>query len=87
MAESRRSFFGTLLALVTVPLVAKATSARQPFLHHQSPAIDPWPLKPFAEVNAPIEDMITIPTNGGHELLLVVSGGTGYLVDRRGSQR
>lgn len=136
MAETRRSFFGTLLALVTAPFVAKAGAPEQfsvdidwskipdptdnwdishypfrditekhivdfrdrmgcaspgttlpinpPIVHHLSPAIDPWPFKPFAEFPVPIEAMQTVTSSAGNDMLIIISGGLGYLVDRHG---
>ena len=114
---NRRSFFGTLLALVTAPFVAKVIPADDfgphtalpasngvalhpkafemametlgcvspgTYVHHRSPAIDPFPFKPFCEFDAPIESMQTVTTNGNDTLLLVTSGGNAYLVDRHG---
>ena len=113
----RRSFFGTLLALLTAPFVAKVVPAddfgphtalpapngvalnpkafeiaMEPlgcvspgtYVHYLSPAIDPFPFKPFCEFDAPIEAMQTITTTGGDERLLVLAGGIGYVLDRHG---
>ena len=95
----RRSFFGTLLALVAARFAVKAVAPeglafrKDAFdlawpnddgVHFRSPAIDPFPFKPFAEFDAPIEAMATIKSNASDELLLVVSGGTPYIVDKHG---
>ena len=39
----------------------------------------------LAEFPAEIEAMETIKTNGGDDMLLVLAGGLGYLVDQRGT--
>ena len=43
------------------------------------------PLTPFAEFDAPIEAMQTITSTAGDEMLLVISGGLAYIVDRHGT--
>ena len=94
----RRSFFGRLLALVTAPFVAKAVApisldeqfsvdmdwSQFPNPYYLSPAIDPFPFKPFCEFDAPIESMRTGTTDGEDTVLLVVAGGINYFVDRHG---
>lgn len=42
-------------------------------------------LKPFATFPAPIEAMETIKTNGHEDMLLVIAGGVGYIVDKQGT--
>jgi hypothetical protein len=88
---NRRAFFGTLLAVMSVLFLPKRQAPRPKLTINKFPGfigpspIDPsFPFKPFAELPADIEAMDTIKTNGD-ELLLVVCGGTGYLVDKHGT--
>ena len=100
----RRSFFGTLLALVTARFAVKAVApeglafrkdafkmAMEPLGSTTRPRLTInrmpsmlFPFKPFAEFDAPIEAMATIKSNASDDMLLVISGGIGYIVDKHG---
>ena len=84
----RRAFFGTLLAALAAPFVAKAVAPPGLMLRRDAFALTSNPppvLKLFATLPAPIEAVETIKTNGGDDMLLVLAGGLGYLVDQHGT--
>ena len=119
----RRSFFRTLLAVLTAPFVTKIGPPDQfsvdidwsqipapefglAWMHPSHPTYQrirkqylsgrladvnglDWyvdqNIKPFAELpTGPITAMETVKSNTGEELIAVVSGGVGYLVDKHG---